>query len=91
MSRFALMLLPFLLVACVSWPDVPTTQSTETAAYPTLLPLEQIGQPSSDLEREAATEEILARANGLRARANVLRRPVPDDDAMERLRQSLER
>lgn len=80
-----------LLVACSTWPDIPSSAASETGPWPELQPFGQIGQPSADPERDAANQDVEARAASLRARANVLRRPVPDDDAMERLRQSLAR
>lgn len=79
------------LAACASWPDVPVTDTAEAADWPALLPIDEIGSPPVDPDRETANDALLERAADLRARAAMLRRPVPDDDAMERLRQSLGR
>lgn len=87
----ASILLMLMLSACVEWPDVPASQSAEDTSWPRLLPLDEIGAAPEDPDRDASNEALLRRAENLRNRAGILRRPVQDDDAMERLRQSLNR
>ena len=81
----------FLLLTACAWPDIPNTDTADAADWPVLQPFDLIGAPSVDPEREAANEEIQTRADDLRTRAETLRQPLTDDDAMERLRQSLAR
>ena len=54
-----------------------------------LLPIESVIPAEPESDEGAAQAALLERAERLQGKADVLRRPVPDDDAMERLRQSL--
>ena len=89
MVRIAAGFLPLVLASCISWPDIPESASVASSEWPSLAPLDEIGEDPVDLDREMATERLIARSERLRARADLLRRPVADDDAMERLRQSI--
>ena len=88
--RYASLALAFaFLTSCVDWPDIPASSDADAADWPSLLPVDEIGAPPETEDREQAIETLQNRAATLRARAEVLRRPVGDDEAMERLRQSL--
>lgn len=90
MRRLILLTFLLLLAACADWPDVPASETAEATDWPVLLPLDEIGAGPDDPERDASNEALLRRAEGLRNRAAVLRQPIEDDDAMERLRRSLD-
>ena len=81
------------LAACVEMPDVDVPRRTAgTGAYPTLVALDMLGRPLSAAEQKAADEAAMAvqaRTAALNARAAILRGPVPDNAALERLRARL--
>ena len=91
MKRFVPVLIAFMLASCSEWPDLPAPEASKTDEWPVLLPLDTL---LSNLERgdeETAQAELIERAERLQDRADALRRPLPDEAAMERLRQSLSR
>lgn len=82
-------LFAFVLVGCGPWPNVPESGNGSSDEWPVLLPIESVIPVEPKSDEAAAQAVLLERAERLQNKANVLRRPVPDDDAMERLRQSL--
>ncbi len=92
MVRPIAILLVLLLPACGGWPDVPeSATSRDTDTWPELLPLRQIGGPVAKEDPEAIRAELAARTANLRARADIMRQPAEDADAMEDLRARLTR
>ena len=91
MRRFGFLCAILFLSGCVDWPDVPVSPTADAADWPELLPLDEIGAPPTVTDNDAAIETLENRAEALRARAQVLRQPVEDDAAMERLRRLLDR
>ena len=89
MNYAVLLIITVVLAGCTPWPNVPASGSASSDEWPVLLPLESVipSQPAGD--GEAAQTALLERAERLQNKANILRRPVPDDEAMERLRQRL--
>ena len=78
------------VAACGDWPDVPDTATGgPIGPWPSLQPiggsqeLVQVSDPSFDV--------IENRAARLRARASVLRTPVPDQASFDRLRAQIAR
>lgn len=72
MRRLPVLLIPMLLISCASGGTPPDAQ----APYPVLLPIDQIlvdATPAPD-----PTADLASRASALRARAAVLRQPLPE-------------
>jgi hypothetical protein len=80
-------LLP-MLAACGDWPDLgEAVPRADAGGWPMLIPLSDLPQPpESSTDPDAEARRLLARAASLRARAALLRTPVPDDAAFESLR-----
>lgn len=86
--RFAVIICVGLtLSACVDWPDIPgETSQAQDAPWPTLRPLSEVLSGTTGTISVLDGETLAARASALRARADVLRRPVADDAAFEAMR-----
>ena len=70
--------------------DAPSR--SQNAAWPVLLPLDQIVDQSDTASSEqAAAQRLAARAANLRARARIMRQTVADEDAFEAMRRRLAR
>ena len=78
-----------LLGNCVEVPELDATVPTwvDDAPYPDLVPIEaaMVSLPRPVDQREEINETLNARADGLRARADALRRPVIDKNAKDRM------
>ena len=83
------------LAACAQWPlPEETGGRATTGTWPELLPLSQSlpnPQPVTDANPDEQAQALLDRAAALRARARLMRRPVADQAAFERLRLLLAR
>jgi hypothetical protein len=92
MRVLAMILCTFLMSACGEWPDVPySTASQANAAWPTLVAIEDaLPVAGSALSPEQGAEALALRAADLRRRAALLRSPVADQEAFERLRARLD-
>lgn len=77
-----------ILTACGDWPEVPgSVAQGRSGSWPALVPLtDVIGLPTEGATGQDEAGRLDARADALRARAAVLRAPVPDSDAFEALR-----
>lgn len=78
----------FVVASCTSWPDVqgPTDMQAPTG-WPTLRPLDEFkGASVPEQSEEDAGQTLAERADALRRRAAVLRRPVSDQDDFDDLR-----
>jgi len=80
-----------LLTACGDWPEVPNVAASNAkGAWPTLTPVSGFPSVATD-DHDTQTQSLLARARALRARAALLRRPVDNQDDLERLRRLISR
>ena len=80
------------LTACGSWPQFAASPRSNTSdVWPTLLPIGDIAGASNDQSSQSAARALSARAAALRARAQIMRQSVPDQDAFEALRARLAR
>lgn len=80
--------------SCSDWPDVDTPElSGSSADWPELVPISELPTDvaSNTNSENDANDSLSARAAALRARAAILRRPVPDSDAFEQMRGRLAR
>ncbi|MEL6169283.1 MAG: hypothetical protein AAFR35_11365 [Pseudomonadota bacterium] len=98
MIRSAILLL-FLatLNACGTQPDLgdaPSNAAAERAPFPRIAPLDSVLEPdlAAATDREdLANLSLEARAERLRARAAILRQPLTDDAALDRVRAAARR
>jgi hypothetical protein len=81
--------------AASTFPDLPQSFSpgADDASWPGFLPLEAVlGNDAVDFEQSASeTRAVLARANSLRRRAVLLKRPVVDAAELLRLREAAQK
>lgn len=88
-----LTVLGVVLAGCGPWPETggpPLSQSRGN--WPELRPISELVRPQAvPTARQEDAEDLLARAEALRARARLMRRPVPNSDALEALRTRLAR
>ncbi len=92
MFRAFLVVTLFCVAGCSDWPDVDTPRpSRASVGWPELVPISELPSQNGAETEESANETLLERAAALRARAAVLRRPVPDSAAFERMRARLAR
>ncbi|WP_298836521.1 hypothetical protein [uncultured Roseobacter sp.] len=89
MRRLAIFSAMAMLAACAELPDVPGAASPEAAAadYPALAPLTPLARETVEnaVQEDETADQLEARANGLRARAAQLRKPVLTDAERARL------
>lgn len=79
------------LAACSDWPEVDVSGRTDAdLAWPSLRPLDD-STSSATLPADNATafDTLQARSDQLRARAALLRTPVPDQASFDHLRARL--
>ena len=83
----AAIILGFLVTACAEFPEVDAALAAgdPDAGYPDLLPFEQLAPDQDTSLSETDDEALLARAAGLRNRADGLRGPVIDRDTRDRM------
>jgi len=91
MIRVLSLLATFTLAACTDWPQVDGPENREvTRTWPELRPLSELrtasGEPVTDTTE---IEALIERTEALQRRAATLRRPVPDRDAFDALREEL--
>ncbi|MDD9921484.1 MAG: hypothetical protein OXQ92_04260 [Boseongicola sp.] len=88
MARLCLPLLLIVLSACTDWPDVPNASLERgQSSWPSLVPSSNMptGVFGGD-QNTQPIEQLLARTRALRARAQIMRRPVNNQDELEALR-----
>ncbi len=92
MRRMTVISTILLLASCADWPDVDAPRPSRAVVdWPELIPLSDLPTAGGTREEDDANRALMARAEALRARAALLRRPVPDSAAFERLRARLAR
>jgi len=92
MYRVLALLVLVLAASCADWPDVETPRPSRAAVgWPELIPIAELPTSTASANEEVSNEILLARAAALRNRAAVLRRPVADSEAFERMRSLLAR
>lgn len=86
-SAFLASLFACSLAACTQFPELETGASTDhsAAAYPPLLPLEDLLAAPTPRATPEAQNAVDSRADALRRRASELRRPVLEPDSRNRL------
>ena len=75
------------LAGCTEFPEVDAalTEGNPDAAFPELLPFEDLLQAGDPRLSETEDEALLARAAALRGRADALRAPVIDGQTRDRM------
>jgi len=95
MLRFSLALtLAALLGACSDFPqlDDAVSPAAKNAAYPSLVPMDQVLVDTQDVQITDETVTTLSgRMNGLKGRATRAKRPVIDDETRNRLQDAIDR
>lgn len=81
------------LLGCAEFPEVDAALSPDLAqaAYPRLLPFEDILVADAPRVQASEARDLRARARGLRQRAAGLRRPVIDRAARQRMARGVAR
>jgi hypothetical protein len=77
--------------SCGAWPDIEPSSQTQNGTWPTLLPLDQVAGARQASPTQAEAQRLAARAANLRARAQIMRQTVADQEAFEALRARLAR
>ena len=87
MMRLGWIFLGLSLTACAEFPQVDTAlgAADQTATYPTLLPFEALLDAQEPRLSETDDALLRARADALRRRADVLRKPVIDGQTRDRM------
>lgn len=85
-------ILAVMMSACGPWPQVDAPLRSDDEAWPTLLPIDQVtALADTGTSAQTQAQQLSARAAALRARAQIMRQAVPDQDAFDALRARLAR